>query len=189
MRQDVQNGKQQPLDPFAAEQLGRLSPFGILRYPTSSGQSPVGAELGDVASVILPQIEGSFYNLAGNNSFGEGTLKGPGGDVKPLSGQAVGAAIENALEAFLPGVRYAREAREGTASSYGTSTILNPQGKGGKTNVLNRIFNPFYSFEQAKKNAGSSSSGGVPSVPAGNSLGGATIPGVGSGGLAGAVIP
>jgi hypothetical protein len=152
VNQDIKDGKQLPLNAYAMQELARISPFGIFT-PDSSTPSVQGALSGEqFTGAVLPQAEGALYNLAGDNSFGEGPLKGPGGDVKAKSPGAAAAFAENLLEAFLPLARYAREAQEGGKPAYGTSTILSPQPEQGKgqTSVANRILNPFYGFERSR---------------------------------------
>jgi hypothetical protein len=152
INQDVQDGKQAPLNVYAMQELARISPFGIFT-PESTNPSLAEFAKGQqiVPGALLPEAQGSLYNYAGLNSFGEGPLKGPAGTVKARSSTALAAAMSNLLESFLPGVRYGRLVEEGGKPAFGTSTILSPQPKPGPgTSVVNRIFNPFYSFERAQ---------------------------------------
>jgi hypothetical protein len=152
VNQDIADGKQAPLGTYAMQELARISPFGIFT-PGSTTPSVSEFAKGEqvVPGALLPEAQGSLYNLAGLNSFGEGPLKGPGGTVKAKSGPAIASASENLLESFLPLLRYARLAEEGGKPAYGTSTILSPQPKPeAGTSIANRIFNPFYSFERSK---------------------------------------
>jgi hypothetical protein len=91
------------------------------------------------------------------------------------------AAIESMLEALLPGVRYAKVAREGGKPSYGTSTVFSPQPKPGNAgaSILNRLFNPLYSFERAGGGSTGSSGGakGTINLPGGGKGGTFTLPG------------
>ena len=74
INQDIQDGKAAPLGAYEMQELGRLSPFGIFTPPSTTPS--IGAALAgqQITGAILPQIEGSFYNLAGVNSFGAGPL-------------------------------------------------------------------------------------------------------------------
>jgi hypothetical protein len=183
INQDVADGKQAPLNVYAMQELARISPFGIFS-PSSTTPSLAGLVEGQqlAPGAFLPEVEGSLYNYAGVNSFGEGPLKSPTGDVKAKSSQALAAALNNLLESFLPAARYVRLAEEGGKPAYGTSTVLSPQPEQGKgqTVVANRIFNPFYSFERAQ-GATSSPAFGAPSGSAGSS-GGYLLGGTSSGG-------
>lgn len=203
INQDVQDGKQTPLNTYAAQELARISPFGIFTPPSTNPSTGAVLAGQHITGAVLPQIESAFYNLAGKNSFGDSALKGPGGDINPLSGPAGAAAAENLLEAFLPLARYAREIQEGGKPAYGTSTILSPQpksGSGGAGAVVNRIFNPFYSFENSKKSGPAygpqapyvpSTSGGSVGPPglSGGGSSGVGPPGLGSGASASAAPP
>lgn len=161
VNQDIADGKKLPLNTYAMQELGRISPFGWFT-PTSTIPSTGAALAGQqITGAFLPQIEGSLYNLIGQSSFGNTALKQAPtaanytGDVHPLSGPAAAAAAENLIESLVPLVRYARLAEEGGRPAYGTSTIVSPQPKpGGGTGttgqILNRIFNPFYATERAQ---------------------------------------
>jgi hypothetical protein len=161
LNQDIADGKKAPLSVWAAQDLARISPFGIFRPPSTTPSTGAFLEGQDITGAVLPQAESALYNLAGLNVFGDAPLKeapSPGnyrGDVKPKSGPAAAAATESLLEAFLPATRLAREALAGGRKTYGTSTVLSPQpekgAKGGDLGtILNRTENPFYAFEAAK---------------------------------------
>ena len=172
INQDIQDGKKLPLNAYAMQELGRISPFGIFTPPTSTPSTGAALAGQQFTGAVAPQAEGALFNLAGVNSFGEGPLKQPPsganykGDTKPMSGPALAAAVEGLLESFLPLARYGRLLREKGKPAYGTSTILSPQTKNEPgTSVLNRMFNPFYSFERA----GGSGPAFGPQVPAASS--------------------
>jgi hypothetical protein len=157
VNQDIADGKNAPLNAYAMQELARLSPFSILA-PATSEPSLSGAFGGQqMLGAVFPQFQGSLYNFAGVNSYGQGPLKGPQGDVKAGSSAAIGAGIENAIEGVVPLASKARELLEGGKPAYGTSTFWNPQPEQGEpgVGVLDRMFNPFYGFERAKATASS----------------------------------
>lgn len=192
INQDVADGKQAPLNAYSMQELARITPFGIFTPPSTKPSTGAALAGQGLTGAILPQLGGSMYNLAGVNSFGSGPLKQPPsgsnyrGDTKPLSGPALASALSNLVESLLPGVRYARLAREGGKPAYGTSTLLDPQPKSGEgqTSVLNRILNPFYSFERAggAGPAYGSSSTAAPGSSGGSGLGSFGGPSGGGGG-------
>lgn len=200
VNQDMQDGKQAPLSVYAMQELARISPFGIFS-PDSTTPSLAGAVKGQdlVPGGLLPEAQGALYNWAGLNSFGEGPLKSPSGDVKAQSGPALAAAAESLFESFFPGASKIREAQEGGKPAYGTSTILSPEPEPGKgqTSVANRIFNPLYAFERSEGGGGNyggtgpetttGSGSSIAVIPGHGSVGDAVIPGHGS--VSGAVIP
>lgn len=191
--QDVQDGKQLPMNAFLAQQIARVTPFGIFNAPTQPGPGGVLADLMDTASsTFLPQIMGAYNASKGLNAFGDGPLTSPHGDVKGGTTASTTAAIETFLESLLPGLSKIREAREGGQPSYGTSNVIAPEpkpgGDGGNLGeVLNRAFNPAYAAERAAANPpktggsggggnglggiGSSSGGGLGSVSGGGNAG------------------
>jgi hypothetical protein len=170
VNQDVADGKQAPLNAYAMQELGRISPFGIFTPPSTHPSTTAALGGQQMLGALLPEAQGSLYNLAGVNSFGEGALKGPHGDVKAQSGPAAAAATENLLESFLPLLRYGRLAEEGGKPAYGTSTIVNPQPESGKgqTSVADRILNPFYSFEKEQGSSAAPAYGATPASQASN---------------------
>ena len=154
VNQDVADGKAQPLNAFATQALGTLSPFGIFT-PTSGKPKDVASELVQKGvSLSLPQAQGAFLALGGDNPF-FGRLQGPHGQVKGLSPQALSTAAESAIEAGVPLATKLRQVLEGGRPSYGTSALWSPQpktdgGPGDLSQILNRTLNPFYSFQRAK---------------------------------------
>lgn len=174
MANDLALGKQAPLNAYQEQAIAKFLPWGVLPQPATSttgtaGPTPLGQAIDTAAGFVGPQVTGAYNVLHGLNVFGDAALRGPTGDVKANSTPAIEAALEQVLESLVPGARYVRLAEEGGAPAYGTSTILNPQpkpgGTGGASQVLNRIFNPFYAFQRA----GTASTGGrggslIPSV-------------------------
>jgi hypothetical protein len=163
--QDVQDGQKQPLNAYATQAFGTLSPFGIFT-PKSGKFSDVAAELAQKGtSVMLPQVSGAYNALVGRDPFGN-QLKGPGGPVAPWSLPAIGQAGNALAEAGFPLLTKARQVREGGRPSYGTSSIVMPQpkpggGPGNLSQILNRTLNPLYSLQRAQKaKPGGSSRGG-----------------------------
>lgn len=167
INQDIEDGKKAPLNAYASQELARITPFGIFSPPSTTPTLGNFAKGQQWLGAFLPQVEGSLYNVAGLNSFGEGPLKGipdPNapygsdarkGDVAPQSTAAVLAALNNLFESFMPAARYVREAREGGGPAYGTSSVVEPEPKPGNKGttkaVLKRMFFPFYSFEEEQK--------------------------------------
>lgn len=192
VNQDIADGKQLPLSAWAMQALARFTPFGIFT-PDSPNPSLSGVVKGQdliPGAVGVPQLQGALYNLAGINSFGEGPLKGPQGDVKAKSNAAIGASAESLAEAIVPLVSKVRAALEGGRPSYGTSTLWNPQPKpqqpGQSSSILNRILNPLYGFERSS--GGPSYAGPGGSSPGGDAgVSGSVLPGEGS--TNGVVIP
>ena len=195
VNQDIQDGKQAPLNVYEMQELARLSPFGIFTPPSTEPSTGAALAGQQITESLFPQAMGSLYNLSGISSFGSGALTQPPtpgakygtsgykGDVKPQSGPAVAAAAEGLLEGLVPGARYAREALAGGRPTYGASTLLSPQPKAGTksgnaASIINRIFNPFYSAEAVAK---SGPAYGVKKAAASGSGGGYVL-GSGSGG-------
>lgn len=162
MNQDVADGKKEPLNVWAMQELARLTPFGIFT-PDTLNPSLGGVERGQqLTSAVLPELMGTLREFGGQNAFGTGPLKEKPtkanykGDVPPGSTEAVQAGLEGLLESFFPAARLARDALAGGRSTYGTSTLVSPQpkpheGKGSAGQALNRILNPLYAFEAAQK--------------------------------------
>jgi hypothetical protein len=167
VNQDIQDGKQAPLNVWAMQELARISPFGIFTPPSTKPSTGAAIAGQQFTGAILPQAESSLFELMGRSPFLDGPLKqaptpgakygtnGFSGDVNAPSGPATAAAVENLLESFLPLARYVRLAEAGGKKTYGTSTIVSPQvkpgqGKASVGSTLARIFNPFYSVESSQ---------------------------------------
>jgi hypothetical protein len=187
VNQDIKDGKQKPLDPYVAQALGTLGPFGIFT-PDSGKPADVAKELvSKVTSLGLPEVAGAGMALGGLTPFWT-PLKGPGGTVKPMSPQAIEQAGNQLAEAMLPLLNRLRYAREGGRPSYGTSSVLFPQVKPGGgpatwQKILNREANPIYSLQRALN-----AKRRVP-VPAAPSGGGFGSTGFGSSGFGSSSIP
>jgi hypothetical protein len=168
VQQDIKDGKQQPLNPYAAQAFGTLSPFGIF-VPEADDVKSFAKEAAQKAmSLPLPNVSGAALAAFGLNPFGE-ALKGPGGTVRAFSLPALAQAGNAFAEAHVPLLRQGRNVLEGGRPSYGTSNILSPQPKPGGPEptvqqILDRVLDPTYSLKRALKykqsTGGTSSYGG-----------------------------
>lgn len=160
LNQDIADGKKAPLNVWAMQEMGRLSPFGIFT-PPSTKPSTGGFIAGQQGlDMFMPYVSGPVAELIGKSPFLEGNLRGSGGqygrDIPGFTGPAAAAAGENAIESVLPGVRFAREQLEHTAAGFDTSTLVKPQGKGpqvSESEVLKRMFHPFRGLERSQSAA------------------------------------
>jgi hypothetical protein len=152
MNQDMADGKKLPLNAWAMQELGRLSPFGIFtpESPTPSLSGAWGGQDFLPGAVAFPQALSSIYNVAGVNSFGQGPLTSPSGDAKAGSNAAILSGLNSLIESLVPLTSKVQALREHGKPGYGTSTLWSPQTKdeAGK-GVLDRIFNPLYGYERA----------------------------------------
>lgn len=179
LAQDIADGKKLPLSANVAEQLGRLTPFGIA---TAGKTGALGGIEQGVTSMFLPQVMGAYNVLHGQNVFGDAPLYGPNGQVTD-GGQRGWLALNALAEAVAPGLTIARTIREGGGRTYGTSTVFSPQTKPGPGyGVLNKVLNPFHSFSPPGGGGGISVGPAVgrgPAVGSGPAVGGG--PAVGRG--------
>jgi hypothetical protein len=155
VNRDVADGKQQPLNAFATQSFGTLSPFGIFTPESPSLASNAKEAVEKATSMVLPGLSGSGLALGGLSPFWQ-RLKGPAGSIAPMSLPAMGQAANAFAESMIPLLTRARYAAEGGRPSYGTSTLFSPQpksggGPGDLMQILNRELNPIYSLQRSLK--------------------------------------
>ena len=113
--------------------IARYTPWGAFTEAAGGGGGR------SFTGQILPQLGGVTGALEGKDPFGRDLSAPPGEEPKPAA-----VAINSALEAMVPYVATARRLREGGATGYSTSTVLDPQTKPGTkhASALARTFSP-----------------------------------------------
>ena len=148
MHQDIKDGKSEPLNIWAMQELARLTPFGVFHTrhaPTKSRRRVQGATVHERDPAR--ELAGAGLEAYGRSPFGTGPLSDPPnasqsyktkGEAQPGSTESVLAGIESLIEGLVPGARALHQAELGGRAAYGTSTIEHPEPKPGQGTIERR---------------------------------------------------
>jgi hypothetical protein len=145
LRFAIPNGKGGWID------IARYTPWGAFTEAAGGGGGQT------FTGQILPQLGGVTGALEGKDPFGRDLTAPPGETPNPTA-----VALNSAIEAMVPYVASARRLREGGATGYSTSTVLDPKTKPGTkhASALERTFSPLNATYLR------SPTGGGPATPA-----------------------
>lgn len=120
--------------------LAKYTPYGAT-IPIAHG------DISGVPNALLPQVSGAVQALRGKDPFGSDlqVAKTPGNPKGEVRGfERVPIAVNQLLEALVPGLSTARRLKEGGGTGYANSNILEAHTKPGSSHesALSRTLNP-----------------------------------------------
>jgi hypothetical protein len=116
--------------------IARYTPWG-LTGPIAEG------DLQGATDQFFPQVRGAVAAIEGKDPFGRDLQVSGGGEAS--TGQRVGIAANQALEALVPYVSTVRRLQEHGETAYSNSTVVNPRTKPGTSHgmgAVERTFSP-----------------------------------------------
>lgn len=145
LRDAIPNGKGGWID------LARYTPYGLT-------EPPARGDVSGLTGFFVPQAQGVQSAIQGRDPFGNDlrvapTAANPQG--KPSTGQKVGIAANEGLEAMVPYLAQGRRLLEHGETAYANSTILSPKTKPGTSHGMSGVRRTFDPFRPTYLRAGS----------------------------------